>query len=134
MAEEREDMPLPCEQKETIGEIWDTVDELKNSTIRVETSVGTMVEEFRALSKDLRDSLLDGRDLRARFENLSRDLNIAFSEIRDLRATIDSLARDQIVPLRDWQKSADGSMAVFKGLQIAVSIAVGVLTLVVALR
>ena len=137
-------MPDPCEQKETIDNIWDSIGELEKTTAKIETSVIAMVDEFRLLSKDLRESLLDGRETRTKINQNAQDIDRLFGMVReihmtevndrasavklvtdlklDLQKDRDACKEKEIKPLKEWQDEMKGSLKAFRIVPIICTI------------
>ncbi len=137
-------MSNPCEQKETIHEIWDTVDVLKSTTVKMESSISTMVREFASLSADIRTVLLDNRETTTRLEQTNKAVDTAFAllreEIKDRERSFqrmeDSLHKcriDEIDPLWTWRDQMDGKMSMLKNVPILCTIITTVIGLFVFL-
>lgn len=123
-------MSDPCGQEKNISEIWLTVDALKDATARMETSVSRMVDEFTSLSKDLRDNMLDNRELKTRIDQNTRALDTLFAYLREeqsaraiadkeIKATIDSCKKEDIDPIWTWKDQMDGRIDALKYIPIA---------------
>ena len=122
-------MSTPCEQKEAIHEIWDTVDVLKSTTVKMESSISTMVREFTSLSADIRTVLLDNRETTTRLEQTNKAVDTAFAllreEIKDRERSFqrmeDSMHKcrmDEIDPLWTWRDQMDGKLSMLKTVPI----------------
>ena len=137
-------MSNPCEQKEAIHEIWDTVDVLKSTTVKMESSISTMVREFTSLSADIRTVLLDNRETTTRLEQTNKAVDTAFAllreEIKDREKSFqrmeDSMHKcrmDEIDPLWTWRDQMDGKMSMLKNVPILCTIITTVIGLFVFL-
>ena len=135
-------MSVPCEQKEAIHEIWDTVDVLKSTTVKMESSISTMVREFTSLSADIRTVLLDNRETTTRLEQTNKAVDTAFAllreEIKDRERSFqrmeDSMHKcrmDEIDPLWTWRDQMDGKMSMLKNVPILCTIITTVIGLFV---
>lgn len=118
----------PCEQKDTIKDIWESIDPLKVATARMEAAISRMVEEFTLLSRDLRENILNERELKTRLEQNTKDINEIYVIIRaeqtlrqrELVEQKDGLEK-KLAPLLDFKSKLEGSLAVSKAVPILAS-------------
>lgn len=129
-----ESFPHPaCQQERTIAVIKTDVTEVKGA-------FKDMISEFRALTKDLRESLLDGRELKIEVSTLKRDVDQCFVDLRELSRKVDrceenvwkefeKIRENRIAPLETWQTKTDARFAAAKIIPALCVVIVSLLTI-----
>lgn len=122
-------MPEPCEQKETIDDIWEAVDEIKTgqkeglSELRKE--VKELVHEFREVTKEMRDLLVDGRELKTRLGTSERDIDILFKEQRLIKQEMSVCQvglKQDIGALQTWVTKEEGARGLLRSVPVICTI------------
>jgi hypothetical protein len=123
----------PCQQERTIAVIRTDITDVKGG-------FRDMIAEFRALTKDLRESLLDGRELKVEVNTLKRDTDQCFVDIRETNRRQDlfevamakeltKIRENRITPLETWQATANGRFAAVKTIPVICAVIVALLTI-----
>lgn len=114
-------MPQPCEQADTIEDIWEAVDEIKKGQkeglSELKTEIKELVSEFREVTREMRDILVDGRELKTRLVTDEKNIDILFNQMREMRGdmtTCQGNIEKQLRSIQDWITKEEGGRAIFR--------------------
>jgi chromosome segregation ATPase len=122
-------MAEPCNQQETIKDIWEEVSVLRSEQRDdigdLKDEIRGLVAEFRDLTKEMRDVLVEGREMKTRLSTSERNIDILFGNQREVNKDMNEMQR--------WINKEEGARMVLKTIPIVCTIFTTIIAIVVFL-
>jgi chromosome segregation ATPase len=122
-------MAEPCNQQETIKDIWEEVSilrtEQRDDIGDLKDEIRGLVAEFRDLTKEMRDVLVEGREMKTRLSTSERNVDILFGNQREVNKDMHEVQR--------WINKEEGARMVLKTIPIVCTIFTTIIAIVVFL-
>lgn len=133
------EMPEPCEQKDTIEDIWDAVEDIKagqkEGLSELKADIKSLVSEFRDVTREMRDILVEGREIKTRLSTDEKSIDILFTNIREIKGEMGNCQtslRSDLLDIQKWIHKEEGARGLFRyGLPIICTVITTVLAVVV---
>jgi hypothetical protein len=102
---------------------------IETDVVEVRNAFREMLTEFKELTRDLRNSLIDGRERKIEASNLRRDVDKVMLNNDRFWKELDKIRNIDIAPLRSFKERTEGTYGAFKIIPIVCTIIVALMTI-----